>query len=66
MSGECQTKNRNEYGKDDEEKPIIALDEGNRLVSILKVEELFFQIILSVTLIKKPESHFKNQVTLHY
>lgn len=28
MSGECQTKNVNNYDKEDEEKPIIALDEG--------------------------------------
>ncbi len=27
MSGECQTKNRNNYDEDDE-APIIALDEG--------------------------------------
>lgn len=29
MSGECQTKNVKNYDKDDDEKPIIALDEGN-------------------------------------
>ena len=29
MSGECQTKNVNNYDKEDEEKPIIALDEGS-------------------------------------
>jgi hypothetical protein len=28
MSGECQTKNVKNYDKDDDEKPIIALDEG--------------------------------------
>jgi len=27
-SGECQTKNRNDYDKKDDEKPIVALDEG--------------------------------------
>ena len=30
MAGECQTKNRNEYDKDDDEKPIVALDEGRK------------------------------------
>ena len=27
-SGECQTKNKNDYDKKDDEKPIVALDEG--------------------------------------
>jgi hypothetical protein len=27
-AGECQTKNRNEYDKEEDEKPIVALDEG--------------------------------------
>lgn len=29
-SGECQTKNRNEYDKEEDDKPIIALDEGRQ------------------------------------
>lgn len=29
MSGECQTKNTKNYDKEDDEKPIIALDEGS-------------------------------------
>lgn len=29
MSGECQTKNRNEYEEEKDDKPIISLDEGN-------------------------------------
>lgn len=28
-AGECQTKNKNEH-KEDDEKPIIALDEGKK------------------------------------
>jgi len=28
-AGECQTKNRNDYDEKEDEKPIIALDEGN-------------------------------------
>eukprot|EP01041_Mallomonas_annulata_P008276 gene8276-17032_t len=32
--GECQTKNKNSYNKDDEEKPIKALDEGD--IALLK------------------------------
>ena len=27
-AGECQTKNRNEYDKEEDDKPIVALDEG--------------------------------------
>ena len=27
-AGECQTKNRNSYDENEEEKPIKALDEG--------------------------------------
>eukprot|EP01038_Epipyxis_sp_PR26KG_P015174 gene15174-20440_t len=34
MSGECQTKNRNDYDKEDDEKPIKALDEGD--IALLK------------------------------
>lgn len=30
MSGECQTKNKKTYDKDEDEKPIIALDEGSQ------------------------------------
>lgn len=30
MSGECQTKNVKNYDKEDDEKPIIALDEGKQ------------------------------------
>jgi len=30
-AGECQTKNRNDYDKEDDDKPIIALDEGTSL-----------------------------------
>jgi hypothetical protein len=26
--GECQTKNKNEYDKEEDQKPIVALDEG--------------------------------------
>ena len=33
MSGECQTKNKLDHSKDKDEKPIIALDEGNKLVA---------------------------------
>lgn len=29
MSGECQTKNRNEYEEEKDDKPIKSLDEGN-------------------------------------
>jgi hypothetical protein len=28
MSGECQTKNKGDYDKEDDGKPIVALDEG--------------------------------------
>jgi hypothetical protein len=28
MSGECQTKNSKTYSKEDDDKPIVALDEG--------------------------------------
>ena len=31
MAGECQTKNRND-DKEDDEKPIIALDEGTLVI----------------------------------
>jgi len=35
MSGECQTKNKKDYNdKDDDEKPIVALDEGD--IALLK------------------------------
>lgn len=27
-AGECQTKNRGDYDKEDDGKPIVALDEG--------------------------------------
>jgi hypothetical protein len=27
-AGECQTKNKNSYNEDEDEKPIVALDEG--------------------------------------
>ena len=27
-AGECQTKNRADYNEKDDEKPIVALDEG--------------------------------------
>jgi hypothetical protein len=27
-AGECQTSNRNEYNEEEDEKPIVALDEG--------------------------------------
>jgi hypothetical protein len=30
MSGECQTKNKKDYSEEDE-KPIIALDEGHKI-----------------------------------
>lgn len=32
--GECQTKNKNDYDKEEDEKPIIALDEGD--IALLK------------------------------
>ena len=28
MSGECQTKNKKPYSAEDDDKPIVALDEG--------------------------------------
>jgi 26S proteasome regulatory subunit T1 len=34
MSGECQTKNRNDYDEEKDEKPIKALDEGD--IALLK------------------------------
>ncbi len=36
--GECQTKNRNNYEEEKDDKPIKALDEGNNCVSISCVE----------------------------
>ena len=36
MSGECQTKNTKNYDKEDDEKPIIALDEGSFVSSFPK------------------------------
>lgn len=35
-AGECQTKNRNDYDKEDDDKPIIALDEGKPFHSVQK------------------------------
>src|SRR5687767_6298112 len=34
MSGECQTKNKIDHGDDKDEKPIVALDEGD--IALLK------------------------------
>lgn len=28
-SGECQTKNKGDYDNEEDNKPIVALDEGN-------------------------------------
>ena len=34
MSGECQTKNKKDYDEKEDEKPIVALDEGD--IALLK------------------------------
>ena len=36
-AGECQTKNRNEYEEEKDDKPIKALDEGRLVVFIFVV-----------------------------
>jgi hypothetical protein len=33
-AGECQTKNRKDYDEEKDDKPIIALDEGNNKYKI--------------------------------
>lgn len=38
--GECQTKNKNDYDDADEEKPIVALDEGLKEVTTVFLKKL--------------------------